>query len=136
MTEYIVSQEQFETIARAVLKNIDRPITEVVVGADKLPEIVRCRDCKHFHKVTPDRHRTGTVRMREFVEARRPKMKWDEVYDAAVAEGFMYKDAKSLRTSYYLTAKRATVTKCAKFGICDPNGFCAWASRKENAQKE
>ena len=59
MTEYIVSQEQFETIARAVLKNIDRPITEVVVGEDKLPKIVRCRDCKNWCASTVDEDGEG-----------------------------------------------------------------------------
>jgi len=48
MREFIVTSDQMKTIAEAVSETIGRPITEVVVSGDKLPEIVRCRDCNHY----------------------------------------------------------------------------------------
>lgn len=49
MSEYIITDKQLQTATEAYLEHeLSRPITEVFVSGDKLPEIVRCRDCKHF----------------------------------------------------------------------------------------
>lgn len=50
MTEYIITEKQLKTATEAhVEREIPLPITEVFVSGDKLPEIVRCRDCRHYH---------------------------------------------------------------------------------------
>lgn len=50
MTEYIITDKQLQTATEAYLEHeLSRPITEVFVSGDKLPEIVRCRDCKHYN---------------------------------------------------------------------------------------
>ena len=52
MNEYIVTEKQLKTAIEACLKReIPLPFTDVYVSGDKLPEIVRCRDCKHMHTV-------------------------------------------------------------------------------------
>lgn len=49
MREYIITENQLKTAMEACLKReIPLPITEVFISGDKLPEIVRCRDCKHY----------------------------------------------------------------------------------------
>ena len=49
MNEYIITEKQLKTATEAhVEREIPLPITEVFVSGDKLPEIVRCRDCKRF----------------------------------------------------------------------------------------
>ena len=48
MSEYIISSEQFERSIEAIAHDSSIPITEVYVSNVKLPEIVRCRDCKHY----------------------------------------------------------------------------------------
>ena len=49
MSEYIITDKQLKTATEAYLeRELSRPITEVFVSGDKLPEIVRCRDCKHY----------------------------------------------------------------------------------------
>lgn len=51
MSEYIITGEQLKTATEAYLKHeLSRPITEVFVSGDKLPEIVRCRDCRYARK--------------------------------------------------------------------------------------
>ena len=46
MTEYIITDKQLKTATEAYLEHeLSRPITEVFISGDKLPEIVRCRDC-------------------------------------------------------------------------------------------
>lgn len=47
MKEYIITDKQFKTATEAYLEHeLSRPITEVFISGDKLPEIVRCRDCE------------------------------------------------------------------------------------------
>ena len=49
MNEYIITENQLKTAMEACLKReIPLPITNVFISGDKLPEIVRCRDCKWF----------------------------------------------------------------------------------------
>ena len=49
MSEYIINSEQLQTVIEAYLEHeLSRPITEVFVSGDKLPEIVRCRDCRYY----------------------------------------------------------------------------------------
>ena len=49
MSEYIITEKQLKTATEAYFEHeIPLPITEVFVSGDKLPEIVRCRDCKRF----------------------------------------------------------------------------------------
>ena len=46
MSEYIITDEQLRTAAEAYSEHeLSLPITEVFIRGDKLPEIVRCRDC-------------------------------------------------------------------------------------------
>ena len=45
MSEFIITSGQFERAVIAIQGQLDRPINEVFVSGDKLPEIVRCRDC-------------------------------------------------------------------------------------------
>ena len=46
MSEYIITDKQLKTATEAYLEHeLSRPITEVFISGDKLPEIVRCRDC-------------------------------------------------------------------------------------------
>ena len=49
MTEYIITSEQLEIAIEAIANELDKPINEVYIRGEKLPEIVRCRDCEHFH---------------------------------------------------------------------------------------
>lgn len=54
MSEYIITDKQLQTATEAYLEHeLSRPITEVFVSGDKLPEIVRCRDCIYY-KPDPD----------------------------------------------------------------------------------
>lgn len=47
MNEYIITENQLKTAMEACLKReIPLPITNVFISGDKLPEIVRCGDCK------------------------------------------------------------------------------------------
>ena len=49
MSEYIITDKQLKTATEAYLEHeLSRPITEVFISGDKLPKIVRCRDCRHF----------------------------------------------------------------------------------------
>lgn len=49
MREYIITDKQLKTATEAYLEHeLSRPITEVFVSGDKLPEIVRCRDCAYI----------------------------------------------------------------------------------------
>ena len=49
MREYIITDKQLKTATEAYLEHeLSRPITDVFISGDKLPEIVRCGDCKHF----------------------------------------------------------------------------------------
>ena len=49
MSEYIITDKQLKTATEAYLEHeLSRPITEVFISGDKLPEIVRCRDCAHY----------------------------------------------------------------------------------------
>lgn len=57
MTEYIITDKQLKTATEAYLEHeLSRPITEVFVSGDKLPEIVRCRDCAHYKPYRTDKH--------------------------------------------------------------------------------
>lgn len=48
MSEYIITDKQLKTATEAYLEHeLSRPITEVFISGDKLPKIVRCRDCKY-----------------------------------------------------------------------------------------
>lgn len=48
MSEYIITDKQLKTATEAYLGHeLSRPITEVFISGDKLPRIVRCRDCKY-----------------------------------------------------------------------------------------
>ena len=47
MNEYIITENQLKTAMEACLKReIPLPITNVFISGDKLPEVVRCRDCE------------------------------------------------------------------------------------------
>lgn len=47
MSEYIITDKQLKTATEAYLEHeLSRPITAVFISGDKLPEIVRCRDCR------------------------------------------------------------------------------------------
>ena len=47
MSEYIITDKQLKTATEAYLEHeLSRPITEVFISGDKLPKIVRCRECK------------------------------------------------------------------------------------------
>lgn len=49
MSEYIITDKQLKTATEAYLEHeLSRPITEVFISGDKLPKIVRCRDCVWF----------------------------------------------------------------------------------------
>lgn len=49
MSEYIITDKQLKTATEAYLEHeLSRPITAVFISGDKLPEIVRCRDCKRI----------------------------------------------------------------------------------------
>ena len=49
MSEYIITDKQLKTATEAYLEHeLSRPITEVFISGDKLPEIVRRRDCRYF----------------------------------------------------------------------------------------
>lgn len=48
MSEFIITSEQMELLAEAVGHYTTRPITEVIIKDEKLPEIVRCEDCNFF----------------------------------------------------------------------------------------
>lgn len=49
MSEYIITDKQLKTATEAYLEHeLSRPITEVFISGDKLPKIVRCRDCAHY----------------------------------------------------------------------------------------
>ena len=51
MSEYIITDEQLRTAAEACSEHeLSLPITEVFISGDKLPEIVRCRDCLSWHR--------------------------------------------------------------------------------------
>ena len=53
MSEYIITDKQLKTATEAYLEyELSRPITDVFISGDKLPEIVRCRDCKHHELQT------------------------------------------------------------------------------------
>lgn len=59
MSEYIITEKQLKTATEAYMeREIPLPITEVFVSGDKLPEIVRCRDCYYFtdSPAWPDAH--------------------------------------------------------------------------------
>lgn len=60
MNEYIITEKQLKTATEAhVEREIPLPITEVFVSGDKLPEIVRCRDCEYARIMRPLDWRTG-----------------------------------------------------------------------------
>lgn len=48
MSEFIITGEQLNTAVIAIQGQLDRPINEVFIDGDKLPELVRCRDCKFY----------------------------------------------------------------------------------------
>lgn len=51
MSEYIITEKQLKTATEAYMeREIPLPFTEVYVSGDKLPEIVRCRDCKSMQR--------------------------------------------------------------------------------------
>lgn len=50
MSEYIITGKQLKTVTEAHSeREVPLPITNVFISGDKLPEIVRCRDCKRYH---------------------------------------------------------------------------------------
>jgi len=49
VSEYIITERQLKTATEAYSeREVPLPITSVFISGDKLPEIVRCRDCKRF----------------------------------------------------------------------------------------
>lgn len=64
MSEYIITDKQLKTATEAYLGHeLSRPITEVFISGDKLPEIVRCCDCKYWRRFYPEsEQRFGTCR--------------------------------------------------------------------------
>ena len=63
MSEFIITGEQFEKAVIAIQGQLDRPINEVFVSGDKLPELVRCQDCKHYYEAE-NYHPNGNYVMR------------------------------------------------------------------------
>lgn len=52
MSEYIITDKQLQTATEAYLEHeLSRPITEVFISGDKLPELMRCRDCEYFDEI-------------------------------------------------------------------------------------
>lgn len=57
MSEYIITNKQLKTATEAYLEHeLSRPITEVLISGDKLPEIVRCCDCVHYKPYRTHQH--------------------------------------------------------------------------------
>ena len=49
MSEYIITEKQLKTATEAFSeREVPLPITNVFISGDKLPEIVRCRDCYYL----------------------------------------------------------------------------------------
>lgn len=46
MSEYIITSEQLERLIAAIEHDTGREINRVVIDGERIPEIVRCRDCK------------------------------------------------------------------------------------------
>ena len=72
MTEYIINDKQLKTATEAYVEHgLSLPITDVFISGDKLPEIVRCRDCKHYmdyeHEYEPN---LGYCRFHDMEEVR------------------------------------------------------------------
>lgn len=96
MTEYIITDKQLKTATEAYLEHeLSHPITEVFISGDKLPKIVRCRDCVHASYYHPLDWRTG-----------KPSETLEEWY-----------------CNWHANAEGASEI--------EPDGFCAWAERKE-----
>lgn len=52
MSEYIITDKQLKTATEAYSEHeLSYPITAVLISGDKLPEVVRCRDCNHYQIV-------------------------------------------------------------------------------------
>lgn len=51
MSEYIITEKQLKTATEAYFeREVPLPITEVFISGDKLPKIVRCRDCAQYRE--------------------------------------------------------------------------------------
>ena len=48
MTEYIINSEQLERLIAAIEHDTGREINRVVIDGERIPEIVRCRDCTYY----------------------------------------------------------------------------------------
>ena len=49
MSEYIITEQQLKTATEAYSeREVPLPITNVFISGDKLPEVVRCRDCCYY----------------------------------------------------------------------------------------
>lgn len=51
MSDFIISSEQLERLIVAIEHNTNREINRLVIDGDRMPEIVRCRDCVYMHTV-------------------------------------------------------------------------------------
>jgi len=49
MTEFIINSDQLERIIEAVEHDTGREVNRVIIDGERMPEVVRCRDCKHYH---------------------------------------------------------------------------------------
>lgn len=82
MNEYIITENQLKTAMEACLKReIPLPITNVFISGDKLPEIVRCVDCKH---ATDDGYGCTLFGRREQMG----NYRWDDVPAEVEPDGF------------------------------------------------
>ena len=51
MTEFIINSDQLERIIEAVEHDTGREVNRVIIDGERIPVIVRCRDCKHYNVV-------------------------------------------------------------------------------------
>ena len=48
MTEFIINSEQLERMIEAIEHDTSREVNRVIIEGERVPEIVRCRDCKYY----------------------------------------------------------------------------------------
>lgn len=63
MIEFIINSEQLERMINAIEHKTGLEITRVVIDDRHLPEIVRCRVCKHYYEAE-NYHPNGNYVMR------------------------------------------------------------------------
>ena len=53
MSEFIINSEQLERMIEAIEHDTSREVNRVIIEGERVPEIVRCRDCRFYD----ERHR-------------------------------------------------------------------------------